>query len=271
MPAPTLTVGAITIIPLSDGGFSVPIRGFFPELAEEIIEAEKALLGADETISINVGSFLIREGESLSIVDTGVGGRGESPGTLMDELHKAGVAPEQITRVIMTHSHFDHVGWNTVDRDGKAEVVFKNARYILQRKDWDTRAEIPYTVTAKATCLDPLEQSGHLELIDGDVSLTAGIAAWHTPGHTPGHQSILISSQGEKAIITGDVMHTPVQINHPELSPGADSDPAQAARTRAALIERIEQEGLKVCAGHYPYPGLGTVIRVDNRRVWRAV
>ena len=89
-----------------------------------------------------------------------------------------------------------------------------------------------------------------------------------TPGHTPGHQSILVSSGGEKAIILGDVSHTPVQILHPDWSPTFDVDPDLSSRTRSDLFDRIEQEGLTIAAGHYPYPGLGGIVRVEGKRRW---
>jgi len=108
-----------------------------------------------------------------------------------------------------------------------------------------------------------------VDLIDGDVSITAGMSTILTPGHTPGHQCLLISSGGEKAIVMGDVCHTPAQLTHTDWNPTVEVDPVQSASTRAALLDRIEQEGLTVCAGHFGPPSIGTFVRVAGRRRWQ--
>ena len=275
MPSPVLKLGQITIFSLSDGGFAAPPANFLPAVpAEAWQEAEaKQYLDEQGNVPLNFGSFLIQEGNSWSLVDTGVGGRGgfAPPGKLLGELEKAKVSPEQITRVIITHLHLDHIGWNTIDKDGKPEVLFKNARHIVQRKDWDhwTQPAIAKENPVIGLCAEPVMGAGLMDLIDGDVKITDGIAALFTPGHTPGHQSLLVASGGEMAVIAGDATHTKAQLEHPDWSPGFDTDPNQAAQTRAALFDRIEKEGLKVCAGHYPWPGMGTLVRVEGKRRWQ--
>ena len=277
MPAPMLKVGQVTIIPLSDGGFAAPPSGFMPSVPAEAWQDPEAkqYLNEDGNVPLNFGSFLIQEGGGWSLVDTGIGGRGgfAPPGKLLDELGKAQVKPEQITRVIITHLHLDHIGWNTIDREGKPEIVFKNARHIVQRKDWDHWTDPPVAKENPviSLCAEPVMAAGLMDLIDGDVKITDCVTAWLTPGHTPGHQSLLVASGGEKAIITGDVSHTKAQLEHTDWSPGFDTDPKLSAVTRAAVFERIEQEGLKVCAGHYPYPGIGTLVRVEGKRRWQGI
>jgi glyoxylase-like metal-dependent hydrolase (beta-lactamase superfamily II) len=166
--------------------------------------------------------------------------------------------------------HGDHIGGNTVDVDGKPVPTFKNARHVLQRVDWDhfQQPELKSERPVIGLCGDPIEVAGLLDLIDGGQSITAGISTVLTPGHTPGHQSILVSSGDEKAIILGDASHSPVQIIHPDWSPPYDTDPELSARTRASLFDRIEQEGLKIAAGHYPAPGFGGIVRVEGKRRW---
>ena len=272
MPAPTLKVGTITIIPLSDGGFAPPVSNFLPTVSAEQWEPLKEYLNPDGTIPLNFGVFLISEDDTWTLVDTGMGGRPQSPGgRLLGELVKAKIEPEQITRVIITHLHRDHIGWNTVDRDGKPEVLFKNARHIVQRRDWEhfMQPEIKKDNPVVSLCAEPLQAAGVLDLIDGDQSLSAGISTLFTPGHTPGHQSVLVTSGDEKAIIVGDVTHTPAQLTHPEWSPAFDVDPTLSARTRADIWERIAQQGLKVCAGHFPYPSIGGVVGVEGKRRWQ--
>jgi glyoxylase-like metal-dependent hydrolase (beta-lactamase superfamily II) len=269
-----LTVGSIRIIPLSDGGFAPPVSDMLPTVTAEQWEPMKEFLNPDRTLPLNFGAFLISEGGSWTLVDTGFGEREGSPGgRLLGELEKAKVAPDQIARVIITHVHPDHVGGSTVDRDGRPEVVFKNARHVVQRLDWehfqqpDVKKEAEYVALAA----DPIEAAGLLDLVEGDQSISQAISVLQTPGHTPGHQSILITSGDEKAIITGDVTHTPAQVTHPDWCMVFDLDQELGARTRSALFDRIEQEGLKVAAGHYPYPSIGGFVRVEGKRRWQPV
>jgi glyoxylase-like metal-dependent hydrolase (beta-lactamase superfamily II) len=210
------------------------------------------------------------------MVDTGIGGRGGRGGgmpmgRLMGELEKVKVSPDQISRVLTTHMHADHIGWNTIDRDGKPDLVFKNARHIVQRKEWEyyTRPDAVKDNPIIGLCVLPVMEAGLMDLIDGEQTISAGISSLFTPGHTPGHQSFLISSGGEKAIIAGDVTHTPAQVAHPDWSPEFDFDPKLSAQTRASVFDRIDQEGLRVCAGHYPYPSIGAIIRVEGKRRWQ--
>lgn len=274
MTQPTLRVGSITIIPLSDGATTGPVGDIFPSVSAEQWQPLREYLAPDGALPLNFGAFLIREGETWTLVDTGFGGRADSPGgKLLAELDRAQVRPEQITRLIITHLHLDHIGWNTVDRDGQPAVLFTNARHLVQRKDWEhfTQPEVKQQLPVIGLCAEPLQAAGVLDLIDGDRDLSAGISVLFTPGHTPGHQSVLVSSGDEKAIILGDVSHTPAQVVQPEWSPSFDNDPELSARTRAEVWERIEQHGLKVAAGHYPYPSIGSLVQVAGKRRWQAL
>src|SRR5207249_3832512 len=151
-----------------------PVANILPTISAEQWEPVKEYLNPDGTIPLNFGSFLIREAESWTLVDTGFGGRPDSPGgRLLGELEKARLGPDDISRVIITHLHRDHIGWNTVDRGGKPEVLFKNARHVLQRKDWEyfSQPEVRQEQPMIALCAEPLEAAGLLDLIDGDRSI----------------------------------------------------------------------------------------------------
>jgi len=268
-----LSVGAVSITPLSDGSFSAQPSRFLPSVPAEAWEDERDVLDAAGSIPLNLGCFLIREGDSLTLVDTGIGPSTRMPnaGKLLDALKQAGVEPQAVERVITTHLHFDHIGWNTVERDGVRTALFSNARHVLQQKEWDALDKLSAGAPAVRPAVEPILAAGLLDLVDGDVVLTPCISTLFTPGHTPGHQSVLISSGGEKAIVLGDVSHTPAQLRHPDWNPEADLEPTVSSRTRAALFDRIEREGLTVCAGPYTHPCIGTIVRVEGRRRWKGV
>ena len=186
----------------------------------------------------------------------------------------ADVRPEDVDMVVMTHAHRDHVGWNLLSRDGKYTPTFPNARYYVSAKDWEA-CHNPDLIEARfpnaPECVWPLEDLGVLELMEDSYQVTHEITALATPGHTPGHMSIVISSQGEKALILGDVLHNPVQAHETDWVSRADMDPEQTRITRRSMMERLEQEGTLVAAVHMPAPGFGKIVRLEGRRYWQAL
>jgi glyoxylase-like metal-dependent hydrolase (beta-lactamase superfamily II) len=274
VPAPMLKLGQITIIPLSDGGFAPPPSGFMPNIPAALWNEEREHLNAEGNVPLNFGSFLVREGDGWNLVDTGYGPvPGVPAGKLLGELEKANVKPDEIQRVIITHLHPDHIGWNTIEKDGKRELVFKNARHIVQRIDWDffTQPDVMKENAHIGAFAVPVMDAGRMDLLDGETAITGAITAIPTPGHTPGHQSLIISSGGGKAVIMGDTTHSTVQLNNEHWCPGFDMDAEASTKTRRDLFERIEREGLKVCAGHYPYPSIGSIVRVEGKRRWQGI
>jgi glyoxylase-like metal-dependent hydrolase (beta-lactamase superfamily II) len=117
----------------------------------------------------------------------------------------------------------------------------------------------------------PLERLGNLELIDGDHRLTDEISITPTPGHTPGSVSVLFTSDGEKAIMCGDAFVHPATVTEPGWEFAFEMDMEQAARTRVSLLDRIEAEGMKVIACHFPGPGFGSIVRIEGRRYWQGL
>jgi glyoxylase-like metal-dependent hydrolase (beta-lactamase superfamily II) len=144
----------------------------------------------------------------------------------------------------------------------------------MHQADWDTfqQPEVqanfhPYV----AQTLTPLKDLGVLDLLDGERSLAEGIVAIPTPGHTPGHMSVLISSNGEKALVTGDTIVHPAQVTEPEIAFGFDMDQAGAITTRTELLDRLEADGITLAGGHLPAPGYGRIIRLEGKRYWQAL
>ena len=276
MASDTIRVGNVEILHLSDGMLEFDLCNFFPTIPEENWTPYEQHLH-EHKVRFNLGSYLIKTDARTVLVDTGLGPRpAETPdvpwGELMRDFQTHGVRPADIDMVAMTHLHRDHVGWNLTSQNGKYVPTFPKARYWMSDKDWETchKPDVqPQRYPNAPTCVWPLEQLGLVELMRGEHSLTRELTAVPTPGHTPGHVCILITSQGQRAIVLGDAAHSPVQIEHPDWVSRADMDPDLTRETRRALIERIERENITVAAGHFPAPGFGRILRLQDRRYWQ--
>ena len=277
-----VTVGDVEIISLSDGSLAFDLCNFFPTIPEESWQPYQDLLTPEHQVRFNLASFLVRSDGKTILVDTGMGpkpaGAPETPwGELMGDMEAHGVKPEEIDMVVMTHAHRDHVGWNLLSNAGESggqlRPTFPNAKYWISKADWEVchQTEVSDRFPNAPDCLWPLEELGLLELMEGEQALTGQLTTLPTPGHTPGHMSIVISSQGERALILGDVLHNPVQAHETGWVSRADMDPEQTRITRRKLMEQLEQEGTLVAAGHMPAPGFGKIIRLEGRRYWQAL
>ena len=265
-------IGSIELIGVSDGSFTPPASGFMPAIPEEAWQPYRAEYMDDQgRLSLNLGSWVVRAGGQTILIDTGIGpGNPRLPGgTLLSELTGIGVNPEDINQVLVTHMHLDHIGTNTKEVDGKRVPVFPNARYVINRKEWDFWT----TDTAAKDLIErqalPIQAAGLLDLVDEDHKAAPGISYLSTPGHTPGHVCVLLESGNEKAVVLGDVAHTPIQVSEPDWSVSADTDQELGRQTRRALWDRIEAEGWQVAAGHFGGHNLGRIIRVEGKRWWR--
>jgi glyoxylase-like metal-dependent hydrolase (beta-lactamase superfamily II) len=268
-------VGSVELLPLSDGSFSRPPSRFFPDVpADSWVPYREDYLDADGNVVLNLGCFLVRADGVTILVDTGIGPHvnlGGHSGSLLEEMETAGVAREAVDVVLTTHMHLDHIGWNTVERDGAVVPTFPRARYLVQRIEWEWAMSLTGDAAAPIDRAGrPLEPAGVVDLVDGEHAVTPSVRFLPTPGHTPGHSCILIDSNGQQGVILGDVAHSPVQVPQPEWSVGADVDKDRARASREALWDRIAEHGLTVAAGHFPPPNVGRFVRVEGRRYWRA-
>jgi glyoxylase-like metal-dependent hydrolase (beta-lactamase superfamily II) len=179
----------------------------------------------------------------------------------MSDLKNAGYTPDQIDNVICTHLHVDHVGWNTKMVNGKWLPTFDNAQYIIGGTEWDYWSKFD-----GADSRDPVEDSvrpvvdaGKAKLVESTHKITDEVWLEPTPGHTPGHHSVRISSKGQDAVITGDLMHHPVQCAYPEWDDGFDSDGPMAKKTRRAFCEKYADSNVIVFGTHFATPSCGKI------------
>jgi glyoxylase-like metal-dependent hydrolase (beta-lactamase superfamily II) len=182
----------------------------------------------------------------------------------LEDIAAEGFARESIDTVLCTHLHVDHVGWNTMKVGGKWVPTFPNARYLFGRVEhehWTNfsgREDQPYVIGDSVT---PIVEAGLAQLVEYDHKIGAEISLLPTVGHTPGHVSVVIESRGEKAMITGDFMHHPCQIAHPEWSTLADSDPEQGITTRRIMFEQLAGSPVLVLGTHFAGATAGRIVR----------
>ena len=285
MPKHKITIGNVEVISLSDGGQESLVGNMFPSVEAEALEPYRDYFSADGKMEMNWGSFLVRSDGKTILVDTGLGVgtegfEGATRGLLLDDMRANGIGVEDIDMVLITHMHADHVGWNFVQDGDAYRLTFPNARYWVPRADWDTFTN-PSAIDENAsvgawfnikTQIVPLRESGRMEFLEGEQTLTSELSAFPTPGHTPGQTSFLISSQRARGVITGDAVHFPAQFQETNWSLGIDTDPVQSGVSRRTLVEIIErQDDTTVLAGHFPSPGIGRLEIWEGRRYWRAL
>jgi glyoxylase-like metal-dependent hydrolase (beta-lactamase superfamily II) len=275
----TIRIGNVEILHLTDGMLEFDLCNFFPTIPGESWRDHAAHLTPEHKVRFNLGSYLIRSDGRTILVDTGLGPRpADTPdvpwGELLRDFTRKGVRPEEIDMVVMTHLHRDHVGWNLTADGSGWKPTFPNARYWCSRKDWDASHAPdvqPQRFPNAPTCVWPLADLGLVEFMNGEHALTRDLTAVPTPGHTPGHMSILVTSQGQRALVLGDAAHNPVQLQEPDWVSRADMDPDLTRQTRRALLERLEREQIVVAAGHFEAPGYGRIVTLEGRRYWRGL
>jgi glyoxylase-like metal-dependent hydrolase (beta-lactamase superfamily II) len=215
----------------------------------------------------SIHAFVVESQGRVIVVDTCVGN--DKPrevknwnmrkGRFLEDMAEAGFPRERVTTVLCTHLHVDHVGWNTMLKDGKWLPTFPNARYLIGRKEWDywSKAQDESDKAIQNDSVRPILDAGLADLVESDHKVTSDVYLEPTPGHTPGHVSVRISSKGEDAVITGDLMHHPVQCAMPEMGSRFDTDPAQAAKTRKGFIEKYRDGKTLVLGTHFAAPTAG--------------
>jgi glyoxylase-like metal-dependent hydrolase (beta-lactamase superfamily II) len=282
VPHRTIRIGSVHITALCDvvGNYPAPLAQVFPGVPEAAWEPfrrryPETFDGVDRW-RLHDHCFLLRVGERTVLLDLGVGPPPAAgaewigtPGHLPEELRQAGCQPGEVDTVVLSHLHLDHIGWAVALDGGQPRATFPSARYLVQRADWEAFAALgDEDQVAFDQAIRPLADLGALELVSGDQPLGDGLDLLHTPGHTPGSQSLLVGSQGERALLWGDAANHPAQVTETSWCSRADDDPGQTDRTRRALLDRIEAEGMTLATAHFPEP-FGRIVRAEGRRWWQ--
>jgi glyoxylase-like metal-dependent hydrolase (beta-lactamase superfamily II) len=187
----------------------------------------------------------------------------ELDGPFLQDLAAAGYPPESITHVVCTHLHVDHVGWNTRWEDGRWVPTFPNARYLFVDAEFRHWRDEPSLFEGEDPFGDsgaPVMDAGLVDMVEPDHVISDLIRFESTPGHTPGHVSLVIESEEQRAIITGDMLHHPMQLADPDLSSMFDTDPVMSRATRRASFPEWADGSTVVIGTHFGTPTAGVLV-----------
>ena len=184
----------------------------------------------------------------------------------LEDLTAAGYPPESITEVVCTHLHVDHVGWNTRLVDGNWVPTFTNARYLFARPEFEHGKATPdlFGDDVFGDSVAPIHDAGLADLVAVDHRINENVWFESTPGHTPGHISLIVESAGQRAVITGDMVHSPMQIADPELAAVVDTDQTQSRASRREAFARWAASGALVIGTHFPEPTAGRLVNLGD-------
>lgn len=273
-----MRLGAITIERLleMEDPFLTPAQ-VFREFLPEQIEALRpefepwALCPESGRIILAVQSYLVRTSRHIVLIDTCVGcdktnafysaWNKRSDASWLARLATAGVRPEAVDFVFCTHLHSDHCGWNTRLLDGRWVPTFANAKYVLSRRDVEHTQANPNDSFAESVL--PVIEAGQAVLVETDYTLDDELWLGPTLGHTPGHVAVRLRSEGQEAVMCGDLIHSPLQCAHPEWHFVSDHDPVLARATRQAFLEDNCESDRIVLTAHFPSPSMGHVTARD--------
>ena len=274
----SLSVGDVTITSLveREGPWRRPVD-MFPsydhETATEHLETlePEVFDAATGLMCITYQTFVVRTPKHVVLVDTCTGcDKGYAAPFNFDttpwlnNFNKAGLSFEEITHVFCTHLHIDHTGWNTRLVNGRWVPTFPNAKYIFHKDEyayWETATKEGRNPPGNVWTYNcrPVVEAGQALLVDNTYELDDTFSLTPTPGHSPRHVCINIKSKGQRAVVTGDMMHHALQCREPEWSTIFDVDRAEAAQSRRTFLSRVCDTPTLILPIHFPRPTVGLI------------
>lgn len=272
----TYKIGDMRVSALSDG--------FLPFTPDSMIGIDAAgfkaaLMNAhiqSDTHPTGVNAYLVENEMEKTLIDAGTGTLfGPNLGKLSAQLDALGVASEDITRLVATHLHPDHIGGVLMG----AENPFPNAELVVSETElsfWtsdEIRSQWPEAMhqffdMGKAA----VDRFGErIRTVSGEASIASGMTAMPLPGHTAGHMGVMLEGAGDNLLIWGDIIHVgPIQFAQPEVTITFDADPDMAAKSRKMVLDMVATDDLKVAGSHIDFPGVGYVTKAGSGYRWHA-
>lgn len=272
---PSFRIGRHRVFRIEEwqGGFCPP-ADLFAEFEPSAFETEVAQFTPsyfrEGQIYAFLQSWVIDTGKETILVDTGAGNGKDRPGIpvfgnlktdYLERLSKAGYRPDQIDKVFCTHLHIDHVGWNTVWRDGEWVPSFPNAAYYFPRIDdlaWNPAGDVYATMGGAAVnanvyedSVEPIITAGLARMVSDGDEIAPGMTARHAPGHTPGHMYLEVAQGSQSALFTGDILHHPMQVIRPDWNSVYCEDKDQAAETRNLILAHAARNSSRIVPAHF--------------------
>jgi len=260
----------------------LPALDMFPALTEDLLAQNRdwlrkaGAIDADDMLILCFQSYIVRTPHHTILIDSCIGNDKPRPlrpkwnmktdDTYLRALKAAGFSVADIDFVMCTHLHVDHVGWNTRLEGGRWVPTFPNARYLFGKTEFDywTEQHAKTAVPAFGDSVLPVVEAKRAEIVRDDFAIGDHLRILPTPGHTPGHSAFVLGREKDDAVFAGDLIHSPLQALHPELSPRFDVDQAQAAVTRRNFLERYCDTDTLCCTAHFPSPSTGKIRRKGN-------
>src|ERR1700744_4976791 len=274
------SVGDLTIHRIIEQETSFfPAREMLPDLTPELLAENRGwmkkagALDDQDTLILCFQSYIVKTPHHTILVDSCIGNDKPRPlrpkwnmktdDTYMHAVAAAGFSPSDVDFVMCTHLHVDHVGWNTRLENGRWVPTFPNARYVFGKTEFDYWVEQngKAAVPPFADSVLPVVEANKAEIVRNDFAIGDHVRILPTPGHTPGHIAFAMGKATDDAVFVGDIMHSPLQLQHPELSPRFDVDAARAAVTRKNFLERYCDTDTLCCTAHFPSPSTGKIRR----------
>ncbi|MCW1950383.1 MAG: MBL fold metallo-hydrolase [Octadecabacter sp.] len=264
-------IGAFTLTSLSDGSLTLPASMVLDPIAENDRDSAIAEFGIGEVMTPPCNVTLLQTGERNILFDVGAGPEFmSSAGFLLDALDEIGLAPNDITDIVFTHAHPDHL-WGLVDDFD--DLLFPNARHMMGQQEWDywTNPETIDTIDEGRTtfAVGAARRLARIEdtitfFNDGDEILT-GVAARATFGHTPGHMAFEVRQGTNAMMILGDCIgNDHIALAHPTWKTGSDQDMDMGAATRVSMLDQITSDQIPVLGFHMKGNGVGRIERAGD-------
>jgi glyoxylase-like metal-dependent hydrolase (beta-lactamase superfamily II) len=262
-------LGAAEATIVSDGTLPLgdPQANFVGLSAEEMDQQLFENFLPNDNVILEQNILVLNTGDRLVLFDTGMGSLdifGPTTGKLMTTLQQAGINPEDIDAVVMSHAHVDHCGGCMAD-DGSRH--FPNAEYFITESDydfWTDEANVPseFSVFVDTARKNLWPNRDRMHFIKDGEEILPGIHAMYAPGHTVGHTIFMIEQGGEQLCYVGDLAHHPVLLLQKPLTEFKyDTDPKQSAQSPVKMLGMLADDRVPLLAYHFAWPGIGHVAR----------